>query len=77
MDERIKDLHKKLNEGLTSLSGLTENALEMANKATKELMTDDEFTRYEAFKKKLIDLTLKGKHKEIEELKKAYLKENG
>ena len=77
MDYRIKELHKKVNEGLSTLSGLTKGALEMANRATKDLMTDDEFIRYEAFKNKLISLTLKGDYKGIEELKKAYLKENG
>jgi hypothetical protein len=75
--EDIKKLHNKLNIGLVNLSELTENALEIAEKVTKERMTDDEFVRYQAFQDKLIDLTLKGKHKEVEELKKAYLKENG
>jgi hypothetical protein len=75
--EDIKKLHNKLNIGLVNLSELTENALEIAEKVTRERMTDDEFVRYETFKNKLIDLTLKGKHKEVEALKKAYLKENG
>lgn len=77
MDKRINQLHKKLNAGLVNMTELTGNALEMADIATRDIMTDDEFSRYTAFQNKLINLTLKGDFKAVEQLKKEYLKENG
>ncbi len=65
-------LLKDLGAGLIDLSELLGSSIDVAEQAIKENMSEKEKVRFEAFQTKFIKLTVNGKHKEAQELKKKY-----
>ena len=64
----MKDLHKFVKDTSVAIP----KAMDVAEQALKESMTDKEYDKYKAFQKKYLKLHSEGKFKEAEELKKYY-----
>lgn len=70
-----KDSHKqfkKLNIGLSSLSGMMASGLDSAYASIDAVVTEKQAAQYRLYLDKWIKLELEGKHEAAEELKKKF-----
>ena len=68
-------LLKDLNRGLLNLSEVIDGSMKVIDETIKDKLTEKQAINFNAFKDKLISLTLAGKLKEAQELKEAFKKQ--